>query len=116
MESDSKSVSGFFSALQVSLGASQERFLFFLFNDLLRLQSLSLKPVLPREHTCSTRARLCSVEGLFFVVIVFLVSKFITKHCCLETAAIVDYAAWLWLKKPVPKWNPGKWKHGPKPA
>ena len=23
---------------------------------------------------------------------------------------------WLWLKKPVPKWNPGKWKHGPKPA
>ena len=23
---------------------------------------------------------------------------------------------WLWLKKPLPKWNPGKWKHGPKPA
>ena len=23
---------------------------------------------------------------------------------------------WLWLKKPVPKWNPGKWKYGPKPA
>ena len=23
---------------------------------------------------------------------------------------------WLWLKKMVPKWNPGKWKHGPKPA
>ena len=23
---------------------------------------------------------------------------------------------WLWIKKPVPKWNPGKWKHGPKPA
>ena len=23
---------------------------------------------------------------------------------------------WLWLKKTVPKWNPGKWKHGPKPA
>ena len=23
---------------------------------------------------------------------------------------------WLWLKKPVPKWNPDKWKHGPKPA
>ena len=23
---------------------------------------------------------------------------------------------WLWLKKPVPNWNPGKWKHGPKPA
>ena len=23
---------------------------------------------------------------------------------------------WLWLKEPVPKWNPGKWKHGPKPA
>ena len=21
-----------------------------------------------------------------------------------------------WLKEPVPKWNPGKWKHGPKPA
>ena len=25
-------------------------------------------------------------------------------------------ARWLWLKKPVPKWNPGKWKHGPTPA
>ena len=25
-------------------------------------------------------------------------------------------AIWSWLKKPVPKWNPGKWKHGPKPA
>ena len=24
--------------------------------------------------------------------------------------------SFLWLKKPVPKWNPGKWKHGPKPA
>ena len=24
--------------------------------------------------------------------------------------------SWLWLKKLVPKWNPGKWKHGPKPA
>ena len=23
---------------------------------------------------------------------------------------------WLWLKNPVPKRNPGKWKHGPKPA
>ena len=23
---------------------------------------------------------------------------------------------WLWLKKPVPKWNPGKWKLRPKPA
>ena len=23
---------------------------------------------------------------------------------------------WLWLKKKVPTWNPGKWKHGPKPA
>ena len=23
---------------------------------------------------------------------------------------------WLWLQKPVHKWNPGKWKHGPKPA
>ena len=23
---------------------------------------------------------------------------------------------WLWLKNPVPKWNPGKWKHGPKLA
>ena len=23
---------------------------------------------------------------------------------------------WLWLEKTVPKWNPGKWKHGPKPA
>ena len=23
---------------------------------------------------------------------------------------------WLWLKKPVPKWNPGNWKRGPKPA
>ena len=32
----------------------------------------------------------------------------------------VDFArrcwSWLWLKKPVPKWNPGKWKHGPKCA
>ena len=27
-----------------------------------------------------------------------------------------DLFIWLWLKKPVPKWNPGKWKHGPKPA
>ena len=23
-----------------------------------------------------------------------------------------DSPIWLWLKKPVPKWNPGKWKHG----
>ena len=23
---------------------------------------------------------------------------------------------WLWLKKPVPTWNPGKWKHGSTPA
>ena len=23
---------------------------------------------------------------------------------------------WLWLRKAVPKWNHGKWKHGPKPA
>ena len=23
---------------------------------------------------------------------------------------------WVWLKNPVPKRNPGKWKHGPKPA
>ena len=23
---------------------------------------------------------------------------------------------WVWLKKPVPKWNSGKWKHRPKPA
>ena len=23
---------------------------------------------------------------------------------------------WPWLRKPVPKWNPGQWKHGPKPA
>ena len=23
---------------------------------------------------------------------------------------------WLWLKKPVPNWNPGKCKHGLKPA
>ena len=23
---------------------------------------------------------------------------------------------WLWLKKPVPKWNPGKWNQGLKPA
>ena len=23
---------------------------------------------------------------------------------------------WLWIKTRCPKWNPGKWKHGPKPA
>ena len=23
---------------------------------------------------------------------------------------------WVWLKKPVPKWIPGNWKHGPNPA
>ena len=28
----------------------------------------------------------------------------------------LEQPKWLWLKKPVPKWNPGKWKHGPKPA
>ena len=27
-----------------------------------------------------------------------------------------DPLIWLWLKKTVPKWNPGKWKHGPKPV
>ena len=29
------------------------------------------------------------------------------------------FLIWLWLKNPVPKWNPGKpgkWTHGPKPA
>ena len=31
-------------------------------------------------------------------------------------AAALDSDKWLWLKKPVPKWNPGKWKHGPKPV
>ena len=31
-------------------------------------------------------------------------------------AASSDCLIWLWLQKPVPKWNPGKWKHGPKPA
>ena len=25
------------------------------------------------------------------------------------------FRVWPWRKKPVPKWNPGKWKHGPKP-
>ena len=29
---------------------------------------------------------------------------------------VVSHHIWLWLTKPVPKWNPGKWKHGPKPA
>ena len=29
---------------------------------------------------------------------------------------LVGISTWLWLKKPVPKWNPGKWKYGPKPA
>ena len=23
---------------------------------------------------------------------------------------------WLWVKNMYPKWNPGNWKHGPKPA
>ena len=27
-----------------------------------------------------------------------------------------DIFIWVWLKKPAPKWNPGKWKNGPKPA
>ena len=29
---------------------------------------------------------------------------------------ITEIVIWLRLKKPAPKWNLGKWKHGPKPA
>ena len=25
-------------------------------------------------------------------------------------------STWLWVKNRYPKWNPSKWKHGPKPA
>ena len=28
----------------------------------------------------------------------------------------ISMSIWVWLEKLVPKWNPGKWKHGPKPA
>ena len=28
----------------------------------------------------------------------------------------LDAIKWVWVKNPVPKWNPGKWKHGPTPA
>ena len=34
----------------------------------------------------------------------------------LEGLRFLALNMWLWLKKPVPKWNPGKWKHGPTPA
>ena len=30
--------------------------------------------------------------------------------------SLTTTTTWLWLKKPVLKWNPGKWKHGPTPA
>ena len=33
-----------------------------------------------------------------------------------EWVPVDGNAMWLWLKKPVPQWNPAKWKHGPKPA
>ena len=33
------------------------------------------------------------------------------KDACLE-----PLGKWLWVKSRHPKWNPGKWKHGPKPA
>ena len=29
---------------------------------------------------------------------------------------VVCFAKWLWVKNMYPKWNPGKWKLGPKPA
>ena len=32
------------------------------------------------------------------------------------TTDIWKTSIWQWLKTPVPKWNLGKWKHGPKPA
>ena len=27
--------------------------------------------------------------------------------------SLLHRTIWLWLKNPVPTWNPGKWKHGP---
>ena len=40
----------------------------------------------------------------------------LANHPCPKNKAFYRVIIWLWLKKPVPKWNPGKWKHGPKPA
>ena len=48
-------------------------------------------------------------------------------RCCylfpivvLETVAFLVQAdpwpSWVWVKNRYPKWNPGKWKHGLKPA
>ena len=37
------------------------------------------------------------------------------KRKCSEPCSSRSHIC-LWLTKPVPKWNPGKWKHGPKPA
>ena len=35
---------------------------------------------------------------------------------CFGGPMFLSCPIWLWLKKPTPKWNPGKWRHGPKPA
>ena len=34
------------------------------------------------------------------------------RFCSTSTSTAANIT-WPWLKKPVPKWNPGKWKHGP---
>ena len=34
----------------------------------------------------------------------------------MHPSAVFCCLIWKWLKKPVPKWNLGKWKHGPTPA
>ena len=32
-----------------------------------------------------------------------------------QVVAATPSESWPWLSKPVPDWNPGKWKHGPTP-
>ena len=68
----------------------------------------------------STReTHLFPLEGHLCPAAWVLDSRGISLECSFfeaQTGADVQLGIWLWLKKRYPEWNPGKWKHGPKPA
>ena len=54
-------------------------------------------------------------QGPFLAFPVSLGGKFLVSPCQTPKGQ-TRMDIWLWVKSMYPKWNPGKWKHGPKPV
>ena len=43
-------------------------------------------------------------------------SRFVPFRLKASHPTVISEGTWLWVKNMYPKWTPGKWKYGPKPA